>query len=171
MDKEHSRMLKAIETAMQMEKDGKQFYLEAAEVSSNDVGKSLFRKLASEEDIHLSNFVAIYDSIRADQGWPAIEFKAGELKEETLFSKAEKNIIATRGELEAVKQAMDMENKTVDYYVEQSGSVQYETAKKFYNLLAEEERKHHQMLLDYYEYVQDPAGWFTMKEHHSLDGG
>ena len=171
MEKEHRHMLIAIEIAIQMEKDGKQFYLQAADVSSNEVGKSLFKKLAAEEDIHLSNFVTIYDSIRADQGWPVIELKTGELEEETLFSAAEKDIIATRGELEAIKQAMDMENKTVDYYAEQSGKVQYETAKKFYNLLTEEERKHHQVLLDYYEYVQDPAGWFTMKEHHSLDGG
>ncbi|GAH21770.1 unnamed protein product, partial [marine sediment metagenome] len=29
----------------------------------------------------------------------------------------------------------------------------------------------HLVLLDYYEYLKDPAGWFVRKEHPSLDGG
>ncbi|GAI26187.1 unnamed protein product, partial [marine sediment metagenome] len=41
----------------------------------------------------------------------------------------------------------------------------------FYETLAAEEREHHLILLDYYEYLKDPAGWFVKKEHPSLDGG
>jgi hypothetical protein len=37
--------------------------------------------------------------------------------------------------------------------------------------VAAEEREHHLILLDYYEYLKDPAGWFVKKEHPSLDGG
>jgi len=29
---------------------------------------------------------------------------------------------------------------------------------------------HHLSLLDSYEYLSDPAGWFTKSEHWSLDG-
>jgi len=33
------------------------------------------------------------------------------------------------------------------------------------------DRKIDIILLDYYEYLKDPAGWFTKKERPSLDGG
>jgi len=171
MDNEHKQTLEAVETAIQMEKDGKQFYLEAADVCSNEVGKSLFNKLAAEEDIHLDRFTRIFESVRSEKGWPAVEINTPDMDNETIFSAAVNNIIATKGELDAIQEAMDMENKTVDYYTRQASVNPYESAKKFYSKLAGEERKHHQILLDYYEYVKDPAEWFTMKEHHSLDGG
>ena len=34
-----------------------------------------------------------------------------------------------------------------------------------------EERGHYLALVDYREYLIDPAGWFRKAEHHSLDGG
>ena len=33
----------------------------------------------------------------------------------------------------------------------------------YYQTLAVEEREYHQILLDYYEYLKDPAGWFVEK--------
>jgi len=30
---------------------------------------------------------------------------------------------------------------------------------------------HELALIDYYDYLSDPAGWFVKKEHPSLDGG
>ena len=41
----------------------------------------------------------------------------------------------------------------------------------FYQALSAQEKEHHLILLDYYEYLKDPAAWFVEKEHHSLDGG
>jgi hypothetical protein len=37
--------------------------------------------------------------------------------------------------------------------------------------LAAQEGEHHLILLDYYEFLKDPAAWFVQKEHPSLDGG
>ncbi len=66
---------------------------------------------------------------------------------------------------------MTMENKTRDFYLEQATKASFEAEKKYYEALAEQESAHHASLLDYYEYLTDPAGWFTIKERHSLDGG
>jgi len=38
-------------------------------------------------------------------------------------------------------------------------------------MLAQEEREHELALLDYHDYLSDPAGWFVKSEHSSLDGG
>ena len=65
---------------------------------------------------------------------------------------------------------MDMENKSHDFYQGQGKEATYDAERDFYETLAAEEREHHIVLLDYYEYLKDPAGWFVMKEHPSLDG-
>jgi hypothetical protein len=36
--------------------------------------------------------------------------------------------------------------------------------------VASEEKEHYLILLDYFEYLKDPAAWFVQKEHPSLDG-
>ena len=74
-------------------------------------------------------------------------------------------------ELDAIQTAMDMENKTYDFYKGQGRSAAYNAERDFYETLAAEEREHHLILLDYYEYLKDPAGWFVKTEHPSLNGG
>jgi rubrerythrin len=64
-----------------------------------------------------------------------------------------------------------MENKTLDYYLAQASKAASPLEKQFYAAVAAQERVHHALLLDYFEFLEDPAQWFTMKEHQSLDGG
>ncbi len=78
---------------------------------------------------------------------------------------------ASTTELDAIQTAMDMESKTYDFYKSQGTKAAYDAERDFYETLAAEEREHHLILLDYYEYLSDPAGWFVKKEHPSLDGG
>ena len=46
----------AIQTAIQMEKDGYSFYKKAASQTSSDTGKTFFESLASDEQVHLDVF-------------------------------------------------------------------------------------------------------------------
>ena len=52
MSSEQDVTLGALQTALQMEIDGKEFYLKASKASKNELGKQLLKKLAGEEDIH-----------------------------------------------------------------------------------------------------------------------
>ena len=78
---------------------------------------------------------------------------------------------APASELAAVKTAMDMENKTYDFYNSRAKNATHDAEKSFYEALMAQEREHHLVLLDYYEYLKDPAAWFVKSEHPSLDGG
>ena len=176
MEIEQDRTVQALQKAIKMEIDGKEFYLKASRESSNELGKKLLESLAAEEDVHRQNFEKIYNSIRIKQGWPGTDFQPdGGKRLRTIFAEAVEeagagiNVSAT--ELDAVKTAMEMENKTYDYYKAQGQAATYGTERDFYQALAAEEREHHLVLLDYYEYLSDPAGWFVQKEHPSLDGG
>jgi rubrerythrin len=173
---EHNKTAQALQVAIKMELDGKEFYLRASRQSSNEAGKKLMASLAAEEDIHRQKFVEIFKSIEAKKGWPAIDYKSdGGRALQTLFARATKElgtkVKVGSTELDTVKIAMDMEKKTYDYYQAQLTSATHATEKSFYEELSAQERKHHMVLQDYYEYIKDPAQYFTIKEHHSLDGG
>ncbi len=173
---EQDKMLDALQIAIQMEIDGKEYYLKASQESSNELGKKLLESLATEEDIHRQKFEEIYNTIRSRKAWPVSDFQPdGGKRLRTIFARATEemgsNIESLTTELDAVQTAMSMENKTYDFYKSQGGSATYTAERDFYETLAAEEREHHLILLDYFEYLKDPAGWFVSKEHPSLDGG
>jgi rubrerythrin len=173
---EQAKTLEVLQIAIQMEIDGKEYYLKASQESSNELGKKLLRSLAAEEDIHRQKFVEIYNAIRNKKVWPVTDFQPdGGKGLRTIFARATEergsNIEVLVTELDAVKTAMDMESKTYDFYNGQGAEAAYDAEKDFYQTLAAEEREHQLILFDYYEYLKDPAGWFVKKEHPSLDGG
>ena len=176
METEQNKTLKALHTAIQMEIDGKEYYLKASQESSNELGKKLLESLASEEDTHRQKFEEIYSAIRSEKAWPATDFQPdGGKRLRAIFARATKemgsSIKSLATELDTIQTAMDLENKTYDFYKSQGGNAAYDAERGFYETLAVEEREHHLILLDYYEYLKDPAGWFVRKEHPSLDGG
>ncbi len=173
---EQDKTLEALQIAIQMEIDGKEYYLKASQQSSNELGKKLLESLAGEEDTHRQKFEEIYNAIQGKRAWPTTDFQPdGGKRLRTIFAKATEemgsNIKAPATELDAVQTAMDMENKTYDFYRSQGKNANYDAERDFYETISAEEREHHLILLDYYEYLKDPAGWFVKTEHPSLDGG
>lgn len=176
MATEQSKTLEALQFAIQMEIDGKEFYLKASRKSSNDFGKKLLNTLALEEDLHRQIFEQIYDAISKDKAWPETGFQPdGGRALKTIFARALEegslDIKAPITELDSVQAAMIMENKTYDFYKSQGKDATYRAEIDFYEALAAQEREHYLILLDYYEFLKDPAAWFVDKEHPSLDGG
>ena len=49
---EQDKTLKALRTAIQMEIDGKEYYLKTSQTSSNKMGAKLLRSLSQAEDAH-----------------------------------------------------------------------------------------------------------------------
>jgi len=176
METEQNRILEALQIAIQMEVDGKEFYLKASQDSRNELGRKLLESLATEEDYHRQKFEEIYSAIGSKKGWPKTDFQpdGGKRLRSIVVRAIEEMGPDTKSlssELDAVQTAMDMENKTYDFYKSRGKNAIYDAERDFYENLAVEEREHHLILLDYYEYLKDPAGWFVGKEHPSLDGG
>lgn len=175
MAPEQGKTLEALQTAIQMEIDGKAFYLKASEESSNELGKKLLQTLAAEEDTHRQKFEQIYRLVQEKNEWPDVNFQPeGGKKLRTIFASAADKVskfhpLST--ESDAIRAAMGMENKTYDYYIQQSKAATYPAQKEFYEKLAAEERGHFLVLRDYHEFLNNPVGWFVEKERPSLDGG
>jgi rubrerythrin len=171
MASEQRRTIEGLQTALQMEIDGKEFYTKASQASGNELGKKLLAQLASEEDYHRKIFTSIYESIQKRQGWPEVDFHPdGGSALRTVFSRnLASEAKASTSELDAVTTARTMETKTYDFYREQKKQASHPAERDFYDRLAAQEQEHNLLLADYYEYLQNPAGWFVKKEHPSLD--
>ncbi len=176
MSNEQDTTLEALQIALKMEIDGKAFYLKASQVSQNELGKQLLKKLAGEEDAHRVVFQNIYNAIKAKKGWPNVKYQGdGGQGLRTIFAEAmegmDKNKKSLAAEMDTIKIAMDMENKTYDFYKSRSAKTAYDTEKQLYESIAMQESEHHRVLLDYYEFLHDPAQWYVKTEHTSVDGG
>ena len=171
MPNERSQTIKVLQLAIQMEVDGKAFYQKASRESHNEMGKNLFATLAKEEDLHRRKVEEIYQALSNKKAWPVVDFhpdKAHTIK--TIFAQALKEFNRpSASELEAVQTAMDMEARSYDLYKSQVKTTAV-IQKSFYEALAGEERGHQLALVDYQEYLKDPASYFVAKEHPSLDG-
>jgi rubrerythrin len=175
MVSEQDKILEAIKIAIDMEKDGKECYLQASQESGNEVGRKLLKSLALEEDTHRKKFVKMYQAIQKRKGWPEIDFRPDKGKKlRTLFTGTCEitgvNVKTVDTEFDAINTAIDKEKKSYDFYNRQSLKATFDAERSFYEALAGEERAHELILGNYLEYLTDPVDWFTREEHHSLDG-
>src|SRR3972149_5102382 len=174
MATEQEKTLTALRTAVKMEIDGKEYYLKTSQTSSSKMGEKLLRSMSKAEDAHRLKFIDIYEAIRDKKAWPKTDLEPAKDSLKTVFATATKRMAAgtkpLEGELDAVQIAMKMENKTLDFYTNQAAKATGDTEKSFYKTIAAEEREHHMVLQNYYEFLTDPAGWFAKTERASLDG-
>jgi rubrerythrin len=176
MTTDTDKMLKALRTAIEMEKDGKQWYLEASLKALNESGRLLLEALADGEDEHIRKFEQIYETIRKQNLWPSIDLSS-DTKDSlrAQFDRACTNISVNAKpaavELDIIETAVEKESKSCDFYNSLASAATGETERTFYEALSRGENEHHLILVDYGELMTDPAGWFLKKERQSLDGG
>ena len=167
----------ALETALQMEAEGKKHYLDSAAKGGTPVLRKFFQRLAADEDQHAQKAQEIYDAIKANKGWPEKEtvFKhATSLKsvlDEAFEDMDAEPVKPSTTELDAFKTAMALEDKSYTFYKARFEEAASLHEKSFYKALTGEERMHYLALLDSFEYLSNPQGWFSKKERWGLDGG
>lgn len=176
MSDERGKTLKALKTAIQMEISTSECYLRAIHQSSNVLSKKLLQSFDEEEQLHLNMIKEIYNSVRSNKVWPAAHPGLGRSK----FLRAQLentceiiglNFKAPVTEIEAIKIALNKEKKSTDFYKSLSQGATGSAERDFYDFLIMDEREHTLILLDWYNYLKDPASWFIQKEYPSLDAG
>ncbi len=171
---EAQKALEILQSAMNMEKDGREFYLKAAQNSQSDVARNLFEVLAKEEIVHQEVISEIYEALKSGNQWPDVRITPVHSENtENIFSAALKDPHqrkAASDDLEAVGIALQMEEKAFKLYSGRAKESAYPAEEEFYHALAHEEQKHILSLRDTEAYLTDPEGWFMEKQHITLDG-
>ncbi len=164
---------KCMTQAIEMEKEGKAFYLSAASSAGNEFAKLVFTGLAEEEDYHIAKIGEIYERIRHEE--PLKEWitcviaptARRDIFAEGLSSRAR----ASAGDFDALRLGLEMEEKSVRYYQGLADNAQDRYEKRFYLALTQEERGHYLKIMDSIEYLSDPEGWYRVHERSMVDGG
>lgn len=136
----------ALGEAIKLESDGKAFYAEAAEKASDPSVKAILSALADDEKDHLRRVREIYEELKNRPGWPdsrtMIARKSGALN---VFEEAGEKALASiagDGAGNALKVALEMENKSADFYKKRAEEASCDAEKEFYKELISEEESH-----------------------------
>ena len=175
MSKQTGSMTEALETALQMEVEGKEFYQKTGQKSVSPLVQQLFKNLAAQEDVHYRRVKEVHAAVKAGNKWPEKEstFKRPRSLQAVFKDAIEKmgaHFEVPSAEVEALKMAMNMEDKSYSFYRNREEEAVSPAEKAFYKALTGEERVHYLTLQSSHEYLSNPEGWFTMKERWSLDG-
>jgi rubrerythrin len=159
--------------AIEMEEEGKQFYLQSAAKVKSILARKIFEELAAEEDHHIAVIKKIYQELAQDKTlnrWVTTAHGPSNLEKifkESLIEKAK----AAEGDLEALRFGLDREQKSITYYETLANETGSFFEKRFYLTLSYEERGHFLRIMDGIEYLTDPAGWLYVSERDMVDGG
>lgn len=170
------RAVKMLAAALEKEEKGRDFYKQAVEKCSNELGKDMFRTLAAEEAIHIKRIKEIYETLSSGEkwslGWKAHKFENEDLQKliRARISKLGPKIKAGTGDLEAVRIGIEMEQSAIKFYEEQNEKASDPLEKDFIQCMIGEERSHYASLNDVRLFFENPESWFAEKERHTLDG-
>jgi len=168
--------LNALEVALSNEMKEREFYLTHAERTKNPLGKTMFKRIAEDELEHYERLKELHKKWEKQDKWPEtvpLKVKDSNIKEILMntFKNIDKTAKADAGDLEAVRIAVDFEEKGVQFYARLRDSSTNSKEKEFFDLLSMIEHEHYLSLRDAEEYFTDPTSWFIKREHHTFDGG
>ena len=172
-------VLEILQEALQIEKDGEEFYEEAAQCADNVLAEKTFRGLANAERKHARLFQAYYDKMTQAQDWPPVKEMVkqstsapqlareifGQVQEDT-----EGNCQVTEDVDELYDRAMEIERRSIDFYQQQHDDAQDDAQRDFFEYLIDQERGHLRILSRTQEFLADPASWYTEDEQWFATG-
>ena len=159
-------MSNIFEYAMQMEKDGENYYRQVAQQTANKGLKTILTMLADEETKH-------YNVIER------MKTKEPQMADTTILTDV-KNVFVKIKEsnekfafdikqTELYKRAQDIEKKSRDFYLEKVNEVEEKYQKELFLRLADEEKKHYFLLENIIEFVSRPETWLENAEFYHLE--
>lgn len=140
--------INVLKTAILLERRGKAFYTNAARVSENSSVKKIFEMMAEEENAHIDFLVKQFKSYSNSNKF----IETGDQAEEDdgtmeiLTEKVKAEISAAGFEASAISAAIDFENRAIEVYKKRADEATDTNEKEMYNMLANWESTHHQLL-------------------------
>ena len=176
MSETSKETLAMLSIALEMEKKGKDFYVKAVEKSANKLARDMFTKLRDDEDVHVERILSIHGSLEGGGPWTG-EWKtkeAGGGSINTMFRELArehgKTIKAETTDIEALDVGIDFETKSIEFYQDHLKTASDPLEREFLERMMDEEKSHHELLVDMKYYLTDPAGWFAEQEKPHIDG-
>ena len=154
------------EYAMQMEKDGEEYYRQLARQTDNKGLQTILTMLADEEVKH-------YNAIER------MQTTEPHMEEATILTDARNIFVQIKEsgdsfdfdikQTDLYRKAQDIEKESRDFYTGKADEVTEEYQRELFLKLAEEERKHYFLLDNIIEFVSRPEYWLENAEFFHLE--
>jgi rubrerythrin len=163
-------MMEAIKMAIQIEKDGKKYYEEAASKTNNELGKKMFESLAKDEMVHLETFQKMFDTIAGKEEWRELAEGSPKVGKVPIFDEevSEKSKPDTN-DIDALRVALDNERDSIELYKKASEEIKDSLARKIFTKIREEEEYHYDLLQAQKDHLTKSGFWFDVGEFQ-MDG-
>ena len=165
--------IKLVKEAMRLEVVGRGFFLYAAEVTENELGKKMFRRLADDEVEHMRVFGEMFTSMTGGDEWKKfVKSEDSEsagiidgLKERMSGAAKEKRA----GDLEAIRIGMELERKAIAFFEKFRNETTVAETKEIAEKIRDQEEGHYELLQAQYDSVHKSGFWLDSAEFR-LDG-
>jgi len=138
-----------LKTAILLERRGKSFYSIAARETKSETIRKIFTMMAEEEDEHIKFLSRQFAEFQKSGEFLESEESAladGKIAAEILSDEVKDEISAAGFEAAAISAAIDFENRAIEVYQERANETSDPNEKAMYEMLADWERTHHQLL-------------------------
>ena len=153
------------EYAMQMEKDGENYYRELSHKTANVGLQSILTMLANAEVKHYN----VFQSMKKDQGIPDTDTEIlSNVKNIFIRMREEEQTGVDSSQTELYRKAQEIEKKTRDFYLEKADEVNA-SQKPVFIRIADEEKKHYLILEKIIDFVSRPETWLENPEWYHLE--
>jgi rubrerythrin len=185
----HEEALAVLRRAMENEREGYRFFLEASERSPDPAGQGTFRNLARDEERHLRLLLVEHNSLAANEGWidpeEAIQrevelditkplFPGEELapQEASPFAEtwAAYDVGDVAGDLAVLKFGMKVEEDFYNMYEKAAAEADDALGQRAYQFLMNEENRHFKLLQDAHDYLSENEYWWDDWELPFFEG-
>ncbi len=159
-------MTNIFDFAMQMEKDGENYYRQLAQQTGNKGMKTILTLLADEEVKHYNAL----EKIKTQQTQIADTEILTDAKNVFVQIKESSDIFDINiNQTKLYEKARDIEKKGRDFYTEKANEVTEGYQKELFLKLAIEEQKHYVLLDNIIDFISRPEQWLENAEFFHLD--
>ncbi len=153
--------------ALQMELDGRHFYLDLAKKTNNTGIKSILTLMAESEAKH-------YKIILGMQKNDKMQYSADtevltKVKNIFMKMKEEKEIDVDVSQVEFYKKALEVETDSEKFYLERADEEKDPHRKEIFLTIANEEKSHCVLLENIVNFVSQPDTWLENPEWYHMD--
>ena len=153
--------------AMQMEKDGENYYRDSAQKINNAGLKKILGMLADAEVKHCDILQKMKKNEKAQS--PHTEILSNVKNIFVEMQEAKDTVGVNISQKELYKKAQEIEKKSQEFYSEKATEVNDLSQKELFLKIAEEEKKHYWILENILNFISRPQNWLENAEWYHLD--
>ena len=145
MKKDNNIVLEILKQAMESEKEGYEFYIQASTITKDPKGKEMFKYLARDETDHFKTLEDAYNRLKGGEGKGSNTI-GHKQKEKGFLIDSSLLLKGDSGDLKALNIAMKIEEEAQEFYAKSAEKAKQSDVRDIFLKLSDMEKNHYDLL-------------------------